>query len=259
MNLPKNHFKAALARGERLIGLWSALGSPVVAEILGDGGYDWIALDTEHTPSEPADILAQLQAVAGSGTSVIARPAWNDAVLIKRLLDVGVQTMLVPYVQNEAEARAAVAATRYPPEGVRGVTGMGRAARYGRLPRYLQQAAAEIAVIVQIETKTALDNLEAIASVPGVDAVFIGPADLSASMGHLGNPGHTEVQGAIKDAAARLNALGRPAGILSFDPPQAQQFFTWGFQFIAVGADLTILTRGMADLLTHFRSANGEN
>ena len=253
MDLPNNRFKAALERGERQIGLWSSLCSNIVAEIIADSGFDWILLDTEHAPNEVPGLLSQLQALGPESASAIVRPAWNDAVLIKRILDIGALSILVPYVQNAAEAERAVAATRYPPHGVRGVTGSGRAARYGRVKNYLQTAETEICVLVQIETSDALENLEEIASVEGVDGVFIGPADLAASMGHAGNPQHGTVQAAIRNAAARLQAAGMPAGILSFVPEEGKKYIDWGFSFVGVGSDLSLLAKGADALADLFR------
>jgi 4-hydroxy-2-oxoheptanedioate aldolase len=174
-------------------------------------------------------------------------------VLIKRILDIGATCILVPYVQNADEAERAVAATRYPPDGMRGVTGSGRAARYGRVKGYLQSAGREMCVLVQIETRAALDNLEEIAGVPNVDGVFIRPADLAASLGHLGNPQHPEVQAAIADAAARLRKLGKPAGILSFGSESTRQYIEWGFRFVAVGSDLALLASGADRLAAEFK------
>ncbi|KRE23225.1 4-hydroxy-2-oxo-heptane-1,7-dioate aldolase [Bosea sp. Root483D1] len=243
MDLPRNAFKAALARGELQIGLWSSLCSPIVAEIIGHSGFDWILVDTEHSPNEPPAVLAQLQAMQAGTATPIVRPAWNDPVLLKRLLDIGTQAVLVPFVQNAEEAAKAVAACRYPPAGIRGITVSGRGSRYGRVPDYLKRADAEICVLVQVETGEALSQLEAIASVDGVDGVFIGPADLSASLGHIGNPGHPEVQDAIKGAASRLTALGKPAGILTPSEADARRYIEWGYRFVAVGSDLGLLTK----------------
>lgn len=248
MDLPRNAFKAALARGELQIGLWSSLCSPIVAEIIGHSGFDWILVDTEHSPNEPPAVLAQLQALQAGTATPIVRPAWNDPVLLKRLLDIGTQAVLVPFVQNAEEAARAVAACRYPPAGIRGITVSGRGSRYGRVPDYLKRADAEICVLVQVETGEALAQLEAIASVDGVDGVFIGPADLSASLGHIGNPGHPEVQAAIKDAVDRLTALGKPAGILTPSEADARRYIEWGYRFVAVGSDLGLLTKN-ADAL----------
>ncbi len=184
----RNAFKHAIAAGKLQIGLWSSLCSTIAAEIISDSGFDWILLDSEHSPNEIPDMLGQLQAVARGTATPIIRPAWNDAVMAKRALDIGAQTLLFPYVQNAEEARRAVASMRYPSEGIRGVAVASRASRYGRTPGYLTKANSEICTLVQVETRSALDQLESIASVEGVDGVFIGPSDLAASLGHLGNP-----------------------------------------------------------------------
>ena len=253
MDLPRNAFKAALARGELQIGLWSSLCSPIVAEIIGHSGFDWILVDTEHSPNEPPAVLAQLQAMQAGTATPIVRPAWNDPVLLKRLLDIGTQAVLVPFVQNAEEAAKAVAACRYPPAGIRGITVSGRGSRYGRVPDYLKRADAEICVLVQVETGEALAQLESIASVDGVDGVFIGPADLSASLGHIGNPGHPEVQDAIKGAVERLAAVGKPAGILTPSEADARRYIEWGYRFVAVGSDLGLLTKHADALAKTFR------
>lgn len=254
MDFPRNAFKAALAAGKLQIGLWSSLRSNVAAEIVGDCGFDWILFDTEHSPNEVPDLLAQLQAAQNGTATPIVRPAWNDMVLIKRCLDIGAQTLLVPYVQNAEEAKAAVAATRYPPDGVRGVATASRASRYGRVPGYLQKANGEIGVLVQAETRVALDQLEAIAGVPGVDGVFIGPADLAASLGHIGNPQHAEVQAALKDAVTRLKKVGKPAGILTGNEEEARRYIEWGYLFVAVGADVGLLAKNAEALAKRFKS-----
>ena len=243
MDLPANAFKAALKRGELQIGLWSSLCSPIVSEIISQSGFDWILVDTEHSPNEPPDVLAQLQALKGGTATPIVRPAWNDAVLLKRLLDIGVQAVLVPFVQNAEEARKAVAACRYPPAGIRGITTSGRGSHYGRVSDYLKRADGEICVLVQVETGEALARIEEIASVDGVDGVFIGPADLSASLGHIGNPNHPEVQAAVQDAVKRLTAIGKPAGILTPSEPDARRYIEWGYRFVAVGSDLGLMAK----------------
>ena len=253
MKVPKNIFKANLLAGHLQIGLWSTLGSNIVAEVIGDSGFDWIALDTEHSPNELPNLVTQMQAIATGTTSVMVRPAWNDPVLIKRILDIGAQTIIVPFVQNAEEAKSAVAATRYPPKGIRGVTGSGRAARYGRVKDYLHTASDEIAVVVQIETGSALEQIEAIARVGGVDGVFIGPADLSASLGHIGNPNHETVQTALKLAVDKLLALNVPAGILAFNPDDIKRYIDWGYSFVAVGSDLSVLANGTQALAEKFR------
>ncbi len=244
----RNAFKQALRDGKLQIGLWSSLCSNIASEIVSESGFDWLLLDTEHSPNEIPDLLSQLQAVQRGTATPIVRPAWNDAVIVKRILDIGAQALLFPYVQTPEEAKRAVAATRYPPQGIRGVTVVGRASRYGRVAGYLTKANEEICVLVQVETRAALDQLEAIAKVEGVDGVFIGPSDLAASLGHLGNPQAPEVQKAIEDAGRRLKALGKPAGILTGIDEEIRRYIGWGYQFVAVGADLGLL-RNAADAL----------
>lgn len=248
-----NAFKHGLAAGKLQIGLWSSLCSNIAAEIISDSGFDWILLDTEHSPNEVPQLLQQLQAVQRGTATPIVRPAWNDAVLAKRCLDIGAQTLLFPYVQNAEEARRAVASTRYPPQGIRGVAAAARASRYGRVPGYLSKANDEICVLVQVETREALEQLEAIAQVEGVDGVFIGPSDLAASLGHIGNPAHPEVQAAIKDAVTRLKAVGKPAGILTGNEDEARRYIEWGCLFVAVGADIGLLAKNADALAKKFK------
>ena len=249
----RNAFKAALAARKLQIGLWSSLCSNIAAEIVSDSGFDWILLDTEHSPNEIPDLVKQLQAIQAGTATPIIRPAWNDAVLAKRALDIGAQTLLFPYVQNPEEAKRAVASTRYPPHGIRGVSVAARASRYGRVPGYLTKANAEICVLVQVETAPALRELEAIAQVGGIDGVFIGPSDLAASLGHLGNPAHAEVQAAIQDAVIRLKAVGKPAGILTGNEEEARRYIEWGYLFVAVGADIGLLARNADALAKNFK------
>src|SRR6266581_356851 len=213
--VPANPFKQAIREGRPQIGLWSSLCSNLATEVLAGAGFDWILLDTEHAPNELPMVFGQLQALVGGTAAPVVRPAWNDMVLMKRLLDIGVQNFLVPYVQTPEEARAAVAATRYPPEGIRGVAVTHRANRYGRVKDYFRRANEEICLILQIETRLALQNLEAIAAVEGVDALFIGPSDLAAAFGHLGDYGHAEVRSAIEDAFKRIRKASKAPGILS--------------------------------------------
>jgi 4-hydroxy-2-oxoheptanedioate aldolase len=254
MNLPENRFKHALIEGRQQIGLWCSLPGPYVAEAVAGSGFDWLLFDTEHSPGDPLTVLAQLQAVAPYDVSPIVRPASNDTVLIKRFLDIGAQTLLVPYVQNAEEARSAVAATRYPPQGVRGVSGVTRATRFGRAEGYASRAAEELCVLVQVETQEALDGLEAIAAVDGVDGVFIGPADLAASLGHVGEPGHPTVIAAVEDAIRRIRACGKPAGILTPDTAFAARCIKLGTLFTAVGVDAALLARGTEKLAHQFRA-----
>ena len=254
MDNPRNAFKHAIAAGKLQIGLWCSLCSNIAADIVSDSGFDWLLLDTEHSPNEIPDVLAQLQAVRGGTGTPIVRPAWNDAVLIKRVLDIGAQSVLIPYVQNVEEAKRAVAAVRYPPGGIRGVAAASRASRYGRISGYLKNADKEICTLVQVETQTALDQLEAIAQVEGVDGVFIGPSDLSASFGHVGNPQHPEMQKLLEGAVARLKAIGKPAGILTGNEEEARRYIAWGYTFVAVGADVGLLARGADALAKKFKT-----
>ena len=248
-----NPFKRAILAGRSQIGLWSSLSSHVTVEILAGSGFDWLLLDQEHSPNELPMVHSQLQAAVGGTAHPVVRPPWNDTVMIKRLLDTGVQSFLIPYVQDEAEARAAVAATRYPPKGVRGFASASRASKFGRVKDYYARCEQEICVLVQVETRHALGNLEAIAGVEGVDGVFIGPGDLSADMGHLGNPGHPEVQAAIEDAIGRIKACGKAPGILTGDEKFARRYVELGCLFTAVGADVAILARGSEQLAARFK------
>lgn len=249
-----NAFKRAIAQGKLQIGLWSSLCSNIAAEVISDSGFDWILLDTEHSPNEIPDLVTQLQAIQRGTATPIIRPAWNDAVLAKRALDIGAQTLLFPYVQNAEEAKRAVASTRYPPQGIRGVSVAARASRYGRVSGYLTKANEEMCVLVQVETRAALDQLEAIAKVDGVDGVFIGPSDLAASLGRLGNPQHADVQSAMQDAAKRLKTIGKPAGILTGNEDEARRYIEWGYLFVAVGADVGLLARNVDALAKKFKS-----
>jgi 4-hydroxy-2-oxoheptanedioate aldolase len=251
----RNKFKAALKAKKLQIGLWQSLCSNIAAEVCSDSGFDWLLLDTEHSPNEIPDLLTQLQAMELGTATPIIRPAWNDAVLAKRCLDIGAQTLLFPYVQNVAEAKAAVASTRYPPQGIRGVSVAARASRYGRLPGYLGKANEEICVLVQVETRQSLDQIEAIAKVDGVDGVFIGPSDLAASLGQLGNPAHADVQAAMKNAVERLTAVGVPAGILTGNEDEARRYIDWGYLFVAVGSDVGLLAKSADTLAKKFKSA----
>ena len=244
MDLPRNGFKRALAEGRRQIGLWCSIPDGGTVELLAGCGYDWLLIDTEHTPMGPRDALALMQAAAAYPVSTIVRPGWNDPVEIKRLLDCGAQTLLVPYVQDAEEARAAVAAVRYAPAGVRGVAGLTRAARFGAVEDYARRAHEEICLLVQVETATALDAIETIAAVEGVDGIFVGPADLAASMGRPGEPSHPDVRAAVLDAVRRIRGAGVPAGILTLDQAFLREVADAGAQFVAVDVDAALLRRG---------------
>jgi len=252
--MPINDFKHHLEAGRVQVGLWSSLASHVTVEVIAGAGFDWLLLDTEHSANELPMVLSQLHAAVEGGTHPVVRIPWNDTVVIKRYLDIGVQSFLVPYVQNAEEAEAAVRATRYPTRGVRGVATLSRASRFGRVQNYFARADAEICVIVQIESRTALANIEAIAAVDGVDGLFIGPSDLSADLGHLGDAGHRDVQAAIEDAFRRIRAAGKPAGFLTPNENLARRYLELGCQIAAVGADIGLLARGAEQLAAKYKS-----
>jgi 4-hydroxy-2-oxoheptanedioate aldolase len=253
MDLPKNRFKQRLLAGETQIGLWCILSSPYAAEAVAASGFDWLLLDTEHSPGGVETTLAQLQAVAAYPVSPIVRPASGDPVLIKKYLDIGAQTLLVPFVQTPEQAAAAVAAMRYAPAGIRGVAGTTRATRFGRVKDYFARAHEELCLLVQVETREALGRLEAIAAVEGVDGVFIGPNDLAASLGHAGNMADPEVVGAVEDAMRRLQAIGKPSGVYA-PPAFARRCLELGCRFAAVGGDAGILVKGTDGLAAQFLS-----
>jgi 4-hydroxy-2-oxoheptanedioate aldolase len=254
MDLPVNAFKRTLAERRHQLGLWCSLPGAYAAEIVAGSGFDWLMFDTEHSPGDPITVLAQLQAAAPYPVSCVVRPAANDTVLIKRFLDIGAQTLLIPFVQDEEEAAAAVAAMRYPPDGVRGVSSVSRATGFGRVADYGRRAAAELCLLVQVETVEAVERLEKIAAVPGVDGIFIGPGDLGASMGYVGQPGHPAVKAMIEDIIRRLAACGMPSGILTPDTAFAARCIELGTSFTAVGMDAGILARGTEALARQFRA-----
>lgn len=251
MAAPRNVFKDRLRSQQ--IGLFSTLNSPALAELLAGTGFDWILIDTEHSPGEMGDVVAHLHALQGRKVSVIVRPAWSDMVLIKRLLDAGAQTLLIPNVQTAQEAAGAVSYAKYPPAGVRGVSGGSRATQYGQTANYLQTADEQICILVQIETPVAVSNLEAIAAVPGVDGLFIGPNDLAAAMGHLGDAQHPAVQAAVDDAFARLRALDVVTGYLTTDAAEARRRTAQGVHVMGVATDTSIVNRGAAATLAALR------
>lgn len=234
-------FKEILRRTDPLIGLWSGLASALGAELLAEGGFDWIVLDAEHAPIDVPSMLTLLQAMKATDTAPLVRVPWNDAVAIKRFLDIGADALLVPFVETEEEASEAVRAMLYPPHGVRGVASRHRAGRYGRRRDYMAAANGELCLVVQVESKRALANLRGIAGVTGIDGIFIGPSDLAASLGHLGNPNHPEVREQIANALRVCLDLGVPAGILAPDLTLAVQYAEAGFRFVAVGTDVGLL------------------
>lgn len=258
MEMPVNRFKQRLNSGEVQIGLWLGLADTYCAELAANAGFDWLLIDGEHAPNDLRSMLGQLQAIAPYASEAIIRPVIGDTALIKQVLDIGVQTVLVPMVENAAQARELVRAIHYPPQGIRGVgSALARASRWNTIPDYLDQADAQMCLLVQIESREGLANLDAITAVDGVDGVFIGPADLSASMGHRGNPGHPEVQAAIEDAIVRIRKAGKGAGILSADETLARRYIELGATFVAVGVDTTVLMRGLQALAGKFKGTAG--
>lgn len=251
--LPVNLFKKRLIEQVPQLGLWCTLSTAFAVESVAGAGFDWLLLDTEHSPGDVLTVMNQLQALSGfSGVAPVVRPASNDPVLIKRFLDIGAQSLLIPYVQSAEEARQAVAAVRYPPRGIRGVSALTRATQFGRHSDYVARADDEIALLVQIETQAGLDALEDIASVDGVDGVFIGPGDLAASLGLIGQLSHPTLVAAVEDAIVRIRAVGKPAGILSGDVQFAKRCLELGTGFTAVGVDVGILARGADALARQF-------
>ena len=254
MEMPINRFKQRLCSGETQIGLWLGLADAYCAELAANAGFDWLLIDGEHAPNDLRGMLGQLQAIAPYASQAIIRPVVGDSALIKQLLDIGAQTLLVPMVESADQARELVRAMHYPPQGIRGVgSALARASRWNSISGYLDQADAQMCLLVQIENLEGLANLDAIAQVDGVDGVFIGPADLSASMGYRGNPGHPAVQAAIEDAIARVRQAGKAAGILSADPTLARRYIELGAAFVAVGVDTTVLMRGLQSLAATFK------
>ncbi|MGO3857812.1 4-hydroxy-2-oxoheptanedioate aldolase [Neisseriaceae bacterium CLB008] len=254
-----NQFKQALRGDAAQIGMWLGLANSYSAELIATVGFDWLLIDAEHAPNNVTTVLQQLQAIApyqAQGQSLpVVRPPVGDAVLIKQLLDVGVQTLLVPMVESAEQARGLVDAMRYPPEGIRGVgSALARASLWNSVDDYLNQANDQMCLLVQVENVAGLNHLAEIVAVDGVDGVFIGPADLCAAMGHRGNPMHPEVQAAIKAAVATIRAAGKAAGILYADEKQAKAFIEMGFNFVAVGVDTTLLAKSCRQLLGQFKA-----
>jgi 4-hydroxy-2-oxoheptanedioate aldolase len=248
-----NGFKSALAAKQPQLGLWLSLASAYTTEICASAGFDWLLVDGEHGPNDLRSILAQLQALAGWQSHAVVRPPSGDPAFIKQLMDIGAQTLLVPMVDDAQQAEKLVAAMRYPPEGMRGLaSSIARASGWGTRGDYLEHANREACLLVQAESRLALDNLEAICAVDGVDGVFIGPADLSASLGHRGNAGHPDVHAAIDDALLRIMASGKAAGILATDQATARHYLDLGCSFVAVGLDVRILADGARALRAAF-------
>ncbi|AWH90006.1 2-dehydro-3-deoxyglucarate aldolase [Limnobaculum parvum] len=235
-----NQFRQDLLSGKPLIGCWASLANPITTEVLGYAGFDWLLLDGEHAPNDINTFIPQLMALKDSDSAAIVRPQSNDPVTIKRLLDIGFYNLLIPFVESEAEALQAVASTRYPPQGIRGVSVSHRSNGYGTVADYFSKINDNISVMVQIESQQGVDNLDAIAAVDGVDCIFVGPSDLSAALGYLGQAGHPDVQQTIRHIFDRAKAHGKACGILAPVEADARRYLEWGATFVAVGSDLGV-------------------
>ncbi len=254
-NLPPNAFRAALKAGRPLLGIWSMLNSVNATEALGWSGFDWLLVDGEHAPVSLHDAMAHSRAIASTPTVPIVRVTWNDRILLKRHLDAGLSTLMIPYVQSVEEARAAVDAARYPPQGSRGIAAIHRASRYGRFTDYAARANDELFLIVQIEMMAALERCADIAAVDGVDAVFFGPGDLAASMGLIGQAAHPKVTAAIEDGLKRCRPTGKFVGVLAPNDEISERHIRSGFDFISVANDCAILFRNADATAARFRAA----
>jgi 4-hydroxy-2-oxoheptanedioate aldolase len=255
MDMPINTFKQRLKSDKAQIGLWLGLATPYCAELAANADFDWLLIDGEHAPNDIRSMLGQLQAIAPYASHPVIRPVAGDTTLIKQILDIGTQTLLIPMVESAEQARELVRAVHYPPSGVRGVgSALARASRWNSVPGYLDKADEQICLLVQIESLKGLENLDAIVNVEGVDGVFIGPADLSAAMGHRGNPGHPEVQAVIEDTIIRIRDAGKAPGILSADERLARRYIELGAAFVAVGVDTSVLMQGLQALTSKFRN-----
>jgi len=255
VDVPVNRFKRAMREGERQIGLWLALGDPISAELCAGGGFDWLVLDAEHGPNDLRSLLAQLQAVAPYESHPVVRIRVGDTHIIKQVLEIGAQTLLIPMVETAEQAASLVAAMQYPSAGVRGVgAALGRSSRWNRMAAYPKQAGEEMCLLVQIETRRGIENIKAIAGTPGVDGVFIGPADLSASMGHLGNMTHPDVLATIEQLIGHIRTAGKAPGILMGDEGLVKRYLELGCMFIAVSADTLLLSEAVDRTATRFKS-----
>jgi len=251
---PPNSFKRDLVAGKRLIGCWCSLANASTAEVLGLAGFDWLLVDGEHAPNDVTSLVPQLMALKDSVSAPVVRPPWNEPVIIKRLLDAGFHNFLLPFVENAEQATAAVASTRYPPRGIRGVSVSQRGNKFGTVPDYLKISDDHITVLVQIESRPGLENVDAIAKVDGIDGVFVGPQDLAAALGHLGNPSHPEVQAAMKHLFERTRAAGKAAGTLAPVEADARRYMEWGASFVAVGSDLGLFRAATQALRDKFNT-----
>ncbi|WP_028239810.1 aldolase/citrate lyase family protein [Stutzerimonas azotifigens] len=256
MQLPHNHFKAGLAGTDAQYGIWAGFASGYAAEIVASTGYDWMLIDGEHAPNTVPTILAQLQAVAPYRTAPVVRAVNGDPALIKQLLDIGAQTLMVPMVESAEQARDLVRLMQYPLNGIRGVGGgLARATRWDGVPDYLGTAHEQLCLIAQVESRAGVENVEAIADVDGLDAIFIGPADLSIGLGHPGNPNHPEVQAQIRRVIEATLACGKACGILAPHEEDARRYLAWGCRFVAVGIDISLMRQGALATLARYRES----
>ncbi|MET4101531.1 4-hydroxy-2-oxoheptanedioate aldolase [Roseovarius sp. MBR-78] len=254
MPAPENRLKSALARGETLYGCWAGFAAPYPTEVLAEAGFDWLVIDAEHAPNDLGAISAQLGVLRGAETQAVVRLPMGETWAIKQVLDAGAQTLLIPMVESADQARALVRAMRYPPEGVRGSgAALARASRFSGIADYIPTANAQMCLLVQVESRAGLAALDDILTVEGVDGVFIGPSDLAADMGYLGDATAPEVQDAIRDALARIAAAGRAPGILALDPETAGRYRDWGARFLAVGIDVVLLAQAARALVARWR------
>ncbi len=255
MQLPVNTFKQALKDGRSQIGLWHGVFAPYVSELLAATGFDWLCIDAEHSPNDPRNVLAQLQAISPYPVEAVVRTVSDDTALLKQYLDIGAQTLLVPMIESAQQAARVVASTRYPPRGIRGVgSALARASRWNQVSDYLQHCERQICVLVQVESVVGLNNLDAIARTEGIDGVFFGPADLAGSMGLLGRSADAQVQQAIVNGIATVRSAGKAAGVLTADVALAHRYLAAGAQFVAVGVDTTLLVRAATELASAFKS-----
>lgn len=253
MDFPVNRFQRMLRESRTTFGAWLMSAHPTITEAMGCAGFDFLVVDMEHTPVDTPQLVDHLRALDAAGCAGIVRLPWNDMVMVKRALDAGAQSLMMPFVQTAEEAQRAVGYTRYPPDGVRGVAGSQRASRFATVPDYLRQANANVSVTVQIETVDALSRLPEIAAVPGVDSIFIGPSDLSASMGHLGDVAHPAVQAKLAEGAAACRKAGKPCGIIGGTPEMVARFAGYGYQWIAIGSDMSFMVGRAQEYLARAR------
>jgi 2-dehydro-3-deoxyglucarate aldolase len=248
-----NRFRQSVREKQLLVGCWASLASPISTEVLGYAGFDWLLLDGEHAPNDLQTLLTQLLALKDSPSAAVVRPEWAEPILLKRLLDLGVYNFLMPFIESAEQARAAVAATRYPPQGIRGIAVAQRSNRYGYCPEYFERINDNICVLVQIESKPGVEAVDAIARVDGVDGLFIGPSDLSASLGHFGNPKHPDVQRAMQRVVDVARVHDKPVGILSSVDEDIQRYLDMGMTCVAVGMDVVLLRNASRQLAERYK------